>query len=263
MSNHPPADIEYDESFKAFLSATNEKEVIASALADGIVRTGASILDIGAGNGVMTRHLLSQLSIGSYIAVEANSTFCDALTGGGISTIRGSYPDVDVILGDSRYDNVLSIYSAPLDHPKREKFLQRAFSRTNDADGSLTVVSFGGIDAWAKMVAEIETTLPVLPAGANIYRVIGEDYPEQLRNDCGMLGEVTTRLVTSEIITNSPEELYYAVAFTATAGLRKALQCYASSKRDIVNIIKRHAPSGVLTQSHTLVTIRRTEASND
>lgn len=260
MSNYTTRDIDYDKSFKAFLASTNEKEVIASALS-GIVQIGANILDIGAGDGTMTRQILSKFSPSTYTAVEANNTFCDALeaTGGGISTISGIYPEVDSALGSNRYDNVLSIYSTPLDRHKRRKFLQRAFSRTAGVGSSLIVVSFGGIDRWTRMITEIETILPPQPTDKKIHQIIRNKYPMRLRNDCDTLGETTARLITSEIVTDSPEELYYAVAFTATAGMSKALKRYTSSKKAIVDVIKQHAPSGRLTQSHSLVTIKRTE----
>ncbi len=257
MSEYTPQDLHYDQSFKAFLAATNEKDAIVTALAERVVQPASSLLDIGAGDGTMSRRLIDRFHPKVYTAIEANETFCDTLMGSDIRIVRGTYPAADSRLGDERYDTVLSIYSAPLTVEARRDFLTQAFRRTAPDTGALAVVSFGQTDAWTEMVTEISGQLPPMPSDMDVMATIGSHFAVRLGEECMAFGDVDVSYIDSEIATDSPEALYYAVAFTATAGLRHILEYYSLAKDDIVKIIERHAPTGKLAQSHSVITVRR------
>lgn len=259
MRSYPDQDLTYDKSFTTFLSATNEKDIIVDALTKGIVRPGASILDIGAGDGIMTQLLLNRFSPSSYTAIETNGVFCNKLRALGIEAVYGTYPDVDRKLGSNRYDHVLSIYSIPLQRDNRRNFLQAAFSHTEIENGILSIVSFGQQDPFTDMITEISASMKREPADADTQHPSDKDYPTKLREDCALLGNADLRLIESEIVAESPESLYSAVAFAATSGLKHMLKNYADAKDDILTIIERHAPLSTIKQSHSIVTVRRTE----
>lgn len=248
----------YAESFKRFLDATNEKDAISDALSKGALKNGDTILDIGAGNGELAGKLIERYKPSRYVGIELNKAFRDPLAALGVEVISESYPKANTHLGDTQFGTVLSSYSVPLTNPSRLDFVHRAFERTREHDGTMAIVSFAGQDQWSTIAGEINDLIgDSIPDEEPAGQPTVADFTEALQEEFADLGHVEASIFTSEIDGGSIDGLFHSIAFIATAGMKAALKEYYQSKQAVMATLETHAPSGSITQSHSLVTISR------
>lgn len=258
MSKQENIDSLYAQSFKRFLHATNEKDAVVNALSHGVMKNGDTILDIGAGNGELAGKLIGRYQPSKYVGIELNKAFHDPLAALGVEVIPKPYPQADSHLGDSQFGTVLTSYSVPLTNPDRIDFVHHAFERTRDGDGTMAIVSFADQDQWSTIAAEINDLIgDAIPAEEPAGQPGIENFVDALQEECADLGYVNASMFTSEIKGESIDDLFHSIAFIATAGMKSALQEYYQSKKAVIETLKTHAPSGSITQSHSLVTISR------
>jgi hypothetical protein len=258
MSKQKNIDSLYADSFNRFLNATNEKDAFVEALSHNALKSGDTLLDIGAGNGELAGKIIERHQPSKYVGIELNKAFHDPLAALGLEVIPESYPNADPLLGDSRFGTVLTSYSVPLTNPGRIDFVQHAFERTRSSDGTMAIVSFAGQDQWSTIAAEINELIgDAIPSDEPAGQPTVEDFTEALKEEYADLGYIDARIFTSEIRGESVDDLFHSIAFIATAGMKSALKQYYQSKQAITETLKAHAPSGSIAQSHSLVTISR------
>lgn len=246
----------YADSFQDFLDATNEKEVFVQALAANGLSKGMRLLDIGAGDGNLSKRILTHITPSEYVGVEQNPQFVRKLTETGVQVIAGAYPEVDTQLGERSFDTVLTSYSVPLTSDARVDFVETAFKRTSTS-GRLNIISFGAPDQWTAIADEINDLLIVTDPEQSPSRPVPGDFMNTLEEECREFGSVEAHTITSEITAPSRDKLIRAIAFIATGGVASLLDQYFEAEEEVDAILAIYAPNNTIVQNHSFVTVNR------
>src|SRR3989344_2336155 len=111
----------YSQSFEKFLSHTDEKKVLLSKIEKIVSHLRAqSILDIGAGNGLISIPLAKK--VGEYLALEQNNKFYKILSQAGLSVIPETFP-TPALPPKHLFDLVLSSHSISYEPELLEPFV--------------------------------------------------------------------------------------------------------------------------------------------
>lgn len=117
---------------------TDQKEVLLNGISQHIKdRRIKSLLDIGAGDGVLAKKLAGEVS--QYLAIESNSNYVQKLENLGLEVVNSTFP----ITVDRKFDMVLASHSIPEDEKLHKPFLKNAWDLVNST-GVLLIVTFKG-----------------------------------------------------------------------------------------------------------------------
>jgi SAM-dependent methyltransferase len=144
---------------------TNQQNVIAHEVT-GVIRgnSARSLLDIGAGNGVLAKQLAA--AVGTYTAVEHSQENIDALQSLKLSVIADSFPTYV----KDRYDVVLISHAVPEAAEHLRAFVSTAWHAVAPG-GALLIVTFKG--SHGQDVAFINTWRGTDgPADPQLYRAL-------------------------------------------------------------------------------------------
>jgi SAM-dependent methyltransferase len=119
---------------------SDQSQILADSIAEFVTERGArSLLDIGAGNGRVAIPLSGQVS--RYLAVEKNTSHCEALRHAGLDVINAIFP-VEI---DEQFDMVVASHSIPeADAAFYEPFLAQAWKLVA-ARGLLLIITFKAV----------------------------------------------------------------------------------------------------------------------
>lgn len=137
----------YIEAFEAFLSCTDEKEVLAREVEKRAAeRKASSILDIGAGN-VDLAVPLSRL-VRHYTAIELNPKYAETLRRAGLQVVEQEFP-CEV---EEQYDIVLASHSIPWDSERYQAFIEAAWGQVT-ARGIFIGITYDDVTSeWTKLL---------------------------------------------------------------------------------------------------------------
>ncbi|MEK7152075.1 MAG: class I SAM-dependent methyltransferase [Patescibacteria group bacterium] len=117
---------------------TNQKDVLFREISLYLKKYKVkSLLDIGAGDGILAQKLANRVS--RYLAIESDRERIEKLRGFGLETIHATFPQG--IAG--KFDMVLASHSIPEDESLYRPFLETAWNTLNDK-GVLLIVTFKG-----------------------------------------------------------------------------------------------------------------------
>lgn len=149
----------YKDSFEAFLSKTDEKRVLRGELQRMIQgRNIHSILDIGAGNGDLSKPLTTCVS--RYVAVEKNPVFSKMLSDAGIRVHESMWPAQLPLERDSVqshfYDMVLLSHVISYESDDWKNILREAWWHVRPGGGVMTLVTYRGDEnEWTRVMQEL------------------------------------------------------------------------------------------------------------
>jgi hypothetical protein len=189
---------DYHDRYPEFLSATNEKAVLAETLLQAMVQ--GSILDIGAGSGEIPD--LMGVDPNQYLAVECQPTFAATLRRKGYNVIEGLFP-CDV--GSPR-DNVVLSYCLAGDLRQCRIMLEWAWAAVASG-GRLMVVTFGdALDDYNTLMHRI---------GHTTRDGSGKRIPALIRI-LDTMGSSTWTRATSHVFSDTFDRLVAVLSFVAT-----------------------------------------------
>jgi 2-polyprenyl-3-methyl-5-hydroxy-6-metoxy-1,4-benzoquinol methylase len=224
---------DYKSGFEAFLAHTNEKTVLIGQIGADITRFGIkSVLDIGAGNGLMSIPLSQEVKI--YTAVEENPLFAQALTVAGINVVGDHFPTENI---DGNYDLVLASHSVSL-HEDFQPFVAAAWNLVAP-DGRLLVITYQGQDDdWTELMRQLGQ--PVSDANRIAYN--------KLVMQLSSLGEVKIKKVKTTVQTENIEDMLEALAFVASNGTAEGKADFLKQSEKIEKILKsKYSEGGIYT----------------
>ena len=189
---------DYHDLYPEFLSATDEKAVLAKALLQAIGQ--GSVVDIGAGSGEIPD--LMGIATSRYLAVEYQPTFVSTLRRKGYNVIEGLFPCA--ISGP--HDNVVLSYCLAGDQQQCRIMIESAWTAVASG-GRLLVVTFGdALDDYNALMHRI---------GHTTRDGSGERIPNLIRIP-DPLGPPTWICVTSHVYSESFDRLAAVLSFIAT-----------------------------------------------
>ncbi len=190
---------DYHDRYPEFLSATDEKAVLAKAILQALGQ--GSVVDIGAGSGEIP-DLMGIDPSRRYLAVEYQSTFVATLRRKGYNVIEGLFP---CAIG-GQHDNVVLSYCLAGDLQQCRIMLESAWTAVASG-GRLLVVTFG--DAFDDYNALMHRIGHTTRDGS------GERIPNLIRI-LNPLGPPTWTRVTSHIFSDTFDRLAVVLCFIAT-----------------------------------------------
>jgi SAM-dependent methyltransferase len=189
---------DYHDRYPEFLSATDEKAVLAKALLPVISQ--GSVVDIGAGSGEIPD--LMGIDPSRYLAVEYQPTFVAALRHKGYKVIEGLFP---CAVGGP-HDNVVLSYCLAGDLRQCRIMLESAWTAVASG-GRLLAVTFGDeLDDYNALMHRV---------GHTTRDGSGERIPNLIRI-LTPLGPPTWTRVTSHVFSDSFDCLAAVLSFMAT-----------------------------------------------
>ena len=189
---------DYHDRYPEFLSATDEKAVLAEALLQAMGQ--GSVLDIGAGSGEIPD--LMGIDPNRYLAVEYQPTFAATLRRKGYNVIEGLFP---CAIGGP-HDNVVLSYCLAGDLQQCRIMLELAWTAVASG-GRLLVVTFGdALDDYNALMHRI---------GHTTRDGSGERIPNLIRI-LDPLGPPTWTRVTSHVFSDTFDRLAAVLSFIAT-----------------------------------------------
>lgn len=213
----------YKNDFEKFLSHTDEKQVLLDTITDYIRENNVtSLLDIGAGNGLLSIPLAKMVS--HYVAVEENENFALKLRESGLKTIEATFP-TNV---DGSFDLVLSSHSIPHEKELYEQFIKKAWKLVRP-NGVFLVITFNRDRYdWANLLQELK--LISIDKNKVGYTVL----VELLKS----IGKVRTWNVTTRVVTENLDDMVNALSFVASDGNEEIKREFLDKSEQIREIIK-------------------------
>ncbi|MEK7650844.1 MAG: methyltransferase domain-containing protein [Patescibacteria group bacterium] len=215
----------YIGDFQKFLDYTNEKEVLLAEITEELRRHQCrSLLDVGAGNGLMAIPLSRQVS--KYTAVETKKEYALALREAGLEVINSAFP----IELSQKYDAVLFSHVFSYLHPDHEEFINAAWQFLNQ-NGVLVIVTYRGEeDDWTRLIKQLGLLNP-------------GDYPaifENMVNLLSSLGKTTVRKVVTTVKADNIEDMIAALSFVASNGVPERKQKFMTHREEIVAFLENY-----------------------
>ncbi len=195
---------EYKSDFEKFLAHTDEKRILLEEITKEIGRCNAeSLLDIGAGNGLLAIPLSKKVS--RYVALEPKESFVEKLKSGGLNVIQGSFP----VPVSEKFDLVLSSHSLSYEKETFEPFIKKAFELLHPKGVFLIITFRGQDDDWTNLL-----DLLGKKDKTDRNRIMFNSIIELLNT----LGAVTIRKVITKVTTDNLEDMIQALSFVFSDG---------------------------------------------
>lgn len=217
----------YKDDFEKFLAHTDEKKVLLSAISREIKkRKIKSLLDIGAGNGLLSIPLSNKVE--SYLAVEPNKNFAIKLRKAGLEVIEGTFPLK--ILGT--FDMLLTSHSIPHRKDLIEPFIKEAWKLVK-VGGIFLIITCRGKEnnrTWSMKGFEANRKDPNYASLNYIIQLLA------------LFGKVKTRKITTQIITNTLDtmvQVLSSIASVASSGRRKRKEEFLRSQIQLKEILNQ------------------------
>lgn len=190
----------YKQDFEKFLAASNEKEIARrEILTEMRAHNIDSLLDIGAGNGILSIPLVEHVS--SYLAIERNPRFVSQLRSAGLEVIEGEFP---LKIGRT-FDMVLSSHSLSRNLDPL-LFVQKAFDLVSPGGVLLIITYRGASDDWNNLMSALG------------YKNNNDDviFFNKITALMGALGKFEVRKVQAFVATSSLQEMIDVLSFVAS-----------------------------------------------
>jgi ubiquinone/menaquinone biosynthesis C-methylase UbiE len=213
----------YEEDFPFYLKFTDEKHILSQEILKLFKKFKVkSVLDIGAGNGDLSKLLFNEVE--RYTAVEPRREFTESLKKKGINVIENSFP---CYVGKEKYNFVLCSHSVPSVKREYEPFLKEAFEKL-DSKGNLQLITYiGKENDWDMLLEEIN----VKPFDdTSIKYLERKDFLKQL-------GRLEEWFVFSRVKSSSIDNLIRALSFVASGGEEEKRDTFLSKSKDIRKIL--------------------------
>lgn len=208
---------DYHERYQEFLSATDEKLVLAEALLRMIGQ--GSVADIGAGSGELPD--LIGIDQNRYVAVECQPKFAATLRRKGYYVIEGLFPCAI----NGPHDNVVLSYCLAGDLKQCRIMLESAWSEVASG-GRLLAVTFGdALDDYNALMHRI---------GHTTRDGSGERIPNLIQI-LDPLGPLTWAQVRSNVFSDNIDHLAAVLSFIATNSNVGTLERRVELRNAIVN----------------------------
>ena len=214
----------YENDFEIFLSHTDEKQILLAEIFKEIERNDTkSILDIGAGNGLLSIPL-SQKVI-NYLAIEQSESFVKKLLKAGVKVIKGIFP----VKIDEVFDMVLVCHSIEFTRDLFEPFIRKAWRSVKPGGVFLLVTYRGQEDDWTRLMKDLGDNRES-PNRIGFNKIV-----ELLFS----LGEVKMRKVTTQVKTDKLDDMVQAVAFVASDGRLDKKEKFLKNRLQLEKILER------------------------
>ena len=212
----------YKNDFEKFLAHTNEKKILLSEIVSEIEkRQVKSMLDIGAGNGLLSIPLSKHVV--EYLAVEPTDSFVETLKSAGLETIHGSFP-MSIV---KRFDMVLTSHSVSFLRDRVEAFVRSAFEHVNES-GVLLIVTYSGKEGpWGELIRKLDQEQSPIEF---------IEYKELLTL-VETIGKVDVRKVKTTVETDTLEDMIDALTFIASNGIPELKAQFLMKKEQIVDFL--------------------------
>ncbi len=194
----------YINDFDTFLRCTNEKDVLVREVTHELKQYKCdSLLDVGAGNGLMAIPLSQRVSV--YTAVEPKETYVAFLRKAGLHVIHSTFP----VAIQEMYDAVLFSHVFSYIHPNHEELITSAWDRIRPGGVLLVITYRGEEDDLTKLVRSLNI------GNSQEYSEIFENMVQFLSS----LGTTVTRKVITTVKTKTVKEMIQALSFVAGNGI--------------------------------------------
>lgn len=222
MKNHYQYDL-YKNDFEFFIAHTDEKAILHEEIKKEIIaHRSESLLDIGAGNGMLSIPLSHEVK--EYAAVETNPKFVKKLSEAGLDVVEGEFP----LAIEKSFDIVLSSHSMSYSPEKYEIFLNSAVNLLHK-DGILLLITFRGEeDSWTKLLDRLED-----------HKV--DHYAERFDGIVTFLenlGTTSVRKVITHVATDTANEMIQALSFVYSDGKDEKKQKFLSYTNRLEDILE-------------------------
>ena len=194
---------EYKNDFEKFLVHTNEKRILLKEITKEIKKLKTeSLLDIGAGNGLLATPLSKEVS--RYLAIEPKLSFVEKLKSNGLDVVQSNFP----VSISEKFDLILSSHSLSYDKENFEPFIREAFNLLNQNGVFLIITYRGQEDDWNNLLDFVGKKK------MDYNRMIFNSIIELLNN----LGNVTIRKVITKVTTDNLDDMIQALSFVFSDG---------------------------------------------
>lgn len=212
----------YKTSFEAFLKNTDEKLVLSQELNDLFAKLNIkSVLDIGAGNGELSRLISPNLE--RYVAIEQRPDFVEKLRTiehPNISVFKGDYP----IQIEEKFDAVLFSHSLPIvgnDKSAWQEFIDDSLENLK-IGGRLVIVTYeAGNSDWSKLIDQAE-----LPRKNDRTGQI-----DLLANFLQSKTEVEVKEIITHVKAQTVNELMNSLAFVYSDGKEEKVKIFLENEK--------------------------------
>ncbi len=212
----------YKNDFENFLSHTDEKEILRAEISNEIKKYApASILDIGAGNGLLCIPL-SRL-VKRYAAIELNAKFCEKLENAGIQVIGSHFPCPI----HETFDFVLASHVISYSENKYIGFINKAMDAMRPGGVFVLVTFRAQEDDWTRLMRDLGMN------PEDKYRTVFNEMIELLNT----FGAVTIRKVVTHVFADSLEDFVQSLCFVATDGDPKRKEAFLREYRNMLEKI--------------------------
>ena len=212
----------YKSDFEKFLSHTKEKEILLSEILKDVKKYSVdSILDIGAGNGLISIPLAKHVK--TFQAVERNQKFVKKLSENGIHTTQAEFPTK--ISGS--FDLVLASHVISYQKSVYEDFIHTAWNLVKPDKVFLVITYRSQEDDWTSLIS-------ALGQKTNDFNRVGYNKIVELLFS---LGEVKIRKVTTSVETNTLNDMIDALSFVASDGLPERKEKFLSKRAVLEKIL--------------------------
>lgn len=213
----------YKNDFEKFLAHTNEKEILRDEIIQEIKKRKAkSLLDIGAGNGLLSIPIAQVVD--RYLAIEPKEVFVKTLKAAGLDVIHDRFP---TILED-QFDFVLSSHSIKYDKALFEPFVRAAW-KCVAPNGALVIITYRGQeDDWTRLMDALGEN----PTDRNR---VGYNGLIMLLND---LGEVKTKKIKTTVRTDTIDDMIDALALVAANGVPERKEEFMKKRTKLEKILR-------------------------
>lgn len=236
----------YQKEFAKFLEHTNEKAVLLAQLSQYIKELKPkSLLDIGAGNGLLSIPLSRQVE--EYTAVEEKAKYVEILFQAGLKVVAGEFP-LPIAGG---YDLVLSSHSLSYRSGRIENFVKAAWDLVNPG-GAFLIITFrsGEDDDWTRL-------LRIIDEDRTTFYKDGFLFLQKMLSDLGL---VTIKKITTEMRVGSLNDLIEALSFVysnAHPELKEKFMAKRVALEDLLEKSYKNGPNYVFPFQHFFVSTRK------
>lgn len=212
----------YGSDFEKFLAHTDEKQILLEEISKEIEKYDVkSLLDIGAGNGVLSIPLSKRVE--NYLAVESNKNFVAKLRKAGLAVREGNFP---LVISRS-FDMVLASHAVSYLKDLFEPFIYEAWKSVNPGGVFLVITYRGQEDDWTRLMRELGENRE------NPNRVGFNSIIELLAS----LGEVKMRKAITKVRTENIEYMLFALSFVASDGEAEKKEAFLQKQAQLCKIL--------------------------
>ncbi len=196
-------DQQYKQDFEKFLIYTNEKKVLLHAIKKEIASHNiSSLLDIGPGDGRLSIPL--SLEVTSYLGVESNKLYIDKLRQENLRILPGNFP----LFINETFDMVLMSHSLTYKPNLINDFIIKGWELLHSPGIIMIIIFRAERDDWTTLLSEI---------GENPEKKYSECYQIIIKT-LESIGSIQIKTVTTEVRTNTLDEMIEALSFVASDG---------------------------------------------